>query len=127
MKGHFEGQNVDLAEDFVATYELDPSEGDNLQLLTYRNPDPVQPPPTETAPARRASNPGFFEAQALIGLGKNRPSFSASLPQRYTEDGDRTIRYVPVYAVGKAGAQLSGSRNLAAYVEAPGSFQPRPF
>ena len=79
VKGHFEGQNVDLAEDFVATYELDPSEGDNLQLLTYRNPQPVQPPPTETAPARHVSNPGFFEAQALIGLGTNAAS-TASLP-----------------------------------------------
>jgi Ca-activated chloride channel family protein len=78
VRGHFEGQNVDLAEDFVTTYELDPSEGDKLQLLTYRNPDPVQPSPTETAPAHRVSNPGFFEAQALLGLGPNATSIGAS-------------------------------------------------
>jgi Ca-activated chloride channel homolog len=78
VKGHFEGQNVDLAEDFVATYELDPSEGDNLQLLTYRNPDSVQPSPTETTPTRRANNPGFFEAQALLGFGAIATSASPS-------------------------------------------------
>jgi Ca-activated chloride channel family protein len=69
VRGHFEGQDVSLAEDFAATYELDAGASDTLQLLTYRNPSSGQPAPTETAPIRSASEPGFFEAEALLGVG----------------------------------------------------------
>src|SRR5207302_2696441 len=65
VRGHFDGENVNLAEDFVATYDLDPAASDSLQLLTYRNPVSGQPSPTETAPVRSKNEPGFFEAQAL--------------------------------------------------------------
>jgi len=69
VQGHFEGQNVNLGEDFVATYDLDPAASDTLQLLTYRNPISGQPSPTETAPVRSTNEPGFFEAEALLGFG----------------------------------------------------------
>ena len=69
VQAHFEGQNVNLGEDFVATYDLDPAAADTLQLLTYRNPVGGQPSPTETAPVRSANEPGFFEAEALLGFG----------------------------------------------------------
>jgi len=69
VQGHFEGQNINLGEDFVATYDLDPAASDTLQLLTYRNPVSGQPSPTETAPVRSTNEPGFFEAEALLGLG----------------------------------------------------------
>jgi Ca-activated chloride channel homolog len=74
VQGHFEGQGIDLGEDFVATYDLDPAASDTLQLLTYRNPVSGQPSPTETAPVRSTNEPGFFEAEALLGFG------SASVP-----------------------------------------------
>jgi Ca-activated chloride channel family protein len=74
VQGHFEGQNVNLGEDFVATYDLDPAAGDTLQLLTYRNPVSGQPSPTEMAPVRSTNEPGFFEAQALLGFGANPPA-----------------------------------------------------
>jgi len=67
--GHFEGENVNLGEDFVATYELDPAASDSVQLLTYRNRVSGQPSPTETAPVRSTNEPGFFEAEALLGYG----------------------------------------------------------
>jgi Ca-activated chloride channel family protein len=80
VQGHFEGQNVNLGEDFVATYDLDPAASDTLQLLTYRNPVSAQPSPTETAPVRSTSEPGFFEAEALLGLGSaSAPSSGAPL------------------------------------------------
>src|SRR5579863_9749445 len=69
VQGHFEGQNINLAEDFVATYDLDPAASDTLQLLTYRNPVSGQPSPTETSPIRSTNEPGFFEAEALLGFG----------------------------------------------------------
>lgn len=69
VQGHFEGQNVNLAEDFVATYDLDPAASDTLRVLTYRNPISAQPSPTETAPVRSTNEPGFFEAEALLGFG----------------------------------------------------------
>jgi len=71
VKGHFEGENVNLAEDFVVMYSLDPVGADSLQVLTYRNPVSGQPSPTETAPVRSRNEPGFFEAEALLGYGKN--------------------------------------------------------
>jgi Ca-activated chloride channel family protein len=69
VQGHFEGENVNLGEDFVITYDLDPAASDTLQILTYRNPVSGQPSPTETAPIRSTNEPGFFEAEALLGLG----------------------------------------------------------
>jgi len=69
VQGHFEGENINLGEDFVATYDLDPAASDTLQLLTYRNPISGQPSPTEMAPIRSANEPGFFEAEALTGFG----------------------------------------------------------
>lgn len=71
VKGHFEGENINLAEDFAVTYSLDPSAADTLQVLTYRNPVSGQPSPTETAPVRSTNEPGFFEAEALLGYGKS--------------------------------------------------------
>ena len=71
VRGHFEGQNVNLTEDFVATYEMDRSGSDTLQVLTHRNPVSGQPSATETAPVRSTNEPGFFAAEALLGTGKN--------------------------------------------------------
>jgi Ca-activated chloride channel homolog len=71
VRGHFESENVNLGEDFVATYDLDPAASDTLQLLTYRNPVSGQPSPTEMAPVRSANEPGFFEAEALTGFGSS--------------------------------------------------------
>jgi Ca-activated chloride channel family protein len=70
VTGHFEGQNVNLTEDFVATYDLDRAGSDAVQVLTYRNPVAGQPSPTETSAIRSTSEPGFFEAEALLGYGK---------------------------------------------------------
>ncbi|MGA9814137.1 MAG: VIT and VWA domain-containing protein [Terriglobales bacterium] len=70
VRGHFEGANVNLSEDFVATYGLDAAGAETLQVLTHRNPLSGQPAPTETAPVRGQSEPGFFEAEALVGYGK---------------------------------------------------------
>ena len=70
VTGSFEGENVNLGEDFVVTYELDPAAADTLQVLTYRNPVSAQPSPIETAPVRTTNEPGFFEAEALFGYGK---------------------------------------------------------
>ena len=81
VAGDFEGSNIDLAEDFVATYDLDPSDSDQLQILTYRNPVSEQPSPTETAPLRSTNQPGFFEAEALLGQGGGQtPAASSASP-----------------------------------------------
>src|SRR5271166_4456972 len=66
---HFQGQNINLGEDFVATYDLDAAASDTLQVLTYRNPISGPPSPTETSPVRSTNEPGFFEAEALLGFG----------------------------------------------------------
>ncbi|HEY1676404.1 MAG TPA: VIT and VWA domain-containing protein [Candidatus Sulfotelmatobacter sp.] len=80
VRGHFEGQDVNLGEDFVATYDLDPADSDTLQLLAYRNPVSGQPSPAEVSPERSTNEPGFFEAQALLGLGKSGSSGENDAP-----------------------------------------------
>ncbi len=78
IKGHFEGQNVNLTEDFVATYDLDHAGSDTLQVITHRNPISGQPSPTETAPIRSNNEPGFFAAEALLGTGQSATAASGS-------------------------------------------------
>jgi len=53
----------------VVTYDLDAAASDTLQLLTYRNPISGQPSPAEMSPIRSTNEPGFFEAEALLGFG----------------------------------------------------------
>ena len=69
IRGSFEGENTNLAEDFVATFDLDSSGKDSMAVITDRNPESGQPAPTEKAPARSTNEPGFFAAEALLGKG----------------------------------------------------------
>jgi Ca-activated chloride channel family protein len=78
VRGHFEGNNVNFAEDFVTKYGLDTAGSDTLKILTYRNPDSGQPSPTETAPVRRTNEPGFFAVEALLGTGRPAAAVPAS-------------------------------------------------
>ena len=70
VRGHFQGQNVNLTEDFVAAYEMDRTASDTLEVLVHRNPLSGQPAPTETAPVRSTNEPGFFAVEALLGRGQ---------------------------------------------------------
>jgi Ca-activated chloride channel family protein len=88
IRGHFEGDNVNLSEDFVVTYDLDSSGADNLNVLTYRNPVSGQPAPTEMAPIRSTNEPGFFEAEALLGYGK---SSAPSTPGNTASGAPKTL------------------------------------
>ena len=81
VKGHFEGQNVNLSEDFVTTYEMDRAGSDTLQVLAYRNPVSGQPSPTETAPVRSTNEPGFFAVEALLGNGPKSGAAGAAAAQ----------------------------------------------
>jgi Ca-activated chloride channel family protein len=69
VKGSFEGTRVALAEDFAVKYDLDGKHADSLDVITYRQPESGQPDPTEMSPVRSHNEPGFFEAQALLGMG----------------------------------------------------------
>lgn len=71
VRGTLEGENVNLTEDFVATFNLDNGGSDTLAVITHRNPVSEQPSPTETAPVRSTSEPGFFAVDALLGFGPN--------------------------------------------------------
>jgi Ca-activated chloride channel homolog len=69
LEASFEGRNINLAEDFAVQYQLDSKQADTLDVITYRNPESGQPDAAEKSPARRHDEPGFFEAQSLIGTG----------------------------------------------------------
>lgn len=67
VSGTFTGQNVTFSEDFTVEYALDPAKTDTLEVLTYRNPRPAAPSPTDTAPRpTNVEEPGFFQAAALL-------------------------------------------------------------
>jgi Ca-activated chloride channel family protein len=66
VSGSFTGRNVTLSEDFSVEYSLDPGKADTLEVVTYRNPEPGAPNPTDLAPRPRAVEPGFFQASALV-------------------------------------------------------------
>jgi Ca-activated chloride channel homolog len=71
VRGTFEGENINITEDFVATYDLDKTANDSLAVITHRNPVSGQPSPTEMAPVRSTNEPGFFAAEALLGPGQS--------------------------------------------------------
>ena len=66
IRGTFSARNVAFTEDFGVEYSLDSAKTDTLALLTYRNPTPAAPNPTDVAPRTRGAEPGFFQASALI-------------------------------------------------------------
>jgi Ca-activated chloride channel homolog len=66
ISGSYSGSNVSFTEDFAVEYTLDPAKADTLEVLTYRNPDPGAPSAAERAPRPRGTEPGFFQASALV-------------------------------------------------------------
>lgn len=66
--GNFEATNISLDEDFSATWHLIPQSADNLDVITFRNPNvPLPDAGTSlTANLAKAPEPGFFEAQLLV-------------------------------------------------------------
>jgi Ca-activated chloride channel homolog len=76
VKGTFEGRHVLLGEDFSITYQLDPAGTDKARVLTYRQPEPEQPSPTEMSPVRNGPEPGFFETEALLGFANGASPFA---------------------------------------------------
>jgi Ca-activated chloride channel family protein len=89
VRGHFEGQNINLTEDFVATYALDRAAGDTLQVITHRNPVSGQPSPTEIAPVRSTNEPGFFAAEALLGTGQG--NTGTAVTAAHASESPRTL------------------------------------
>jgi len=79
IRGYFEGENINLTEDFVATFDLDKSGNDTMAVITHRNPISGQPSPTEKAPVRSANEPGFFAAEALLGQGAGKDGPASEL------------------------------------------------
>jgi Ca-activated chloride channel family protein len=99
VRGSIEATNVDLAEDFAATWGLS-EPGNAVEVIAYRNPNapasmpsidvPVEPAPSagkkkdkrNRANARPAAEPGYFEATAELNV----PGAPGSV-----EQGPRTI------------------------------------
>jgi Ca-activated chloride channel family protein len=69
VRAEFDGSNVELKEDFAVRYTLDASQADTLRVITER----------ETA-----TGPGFFQAQALLGIPANAAGSQARTPRPRT-------------------------------------------
>ena len=65
--GDYDGANVNLSEDLAATWNIEPASANQLDILTYRNPNGDQPAPDEMSPLGNHHEPGFFQASAVIG------------------------------------------------------------
>lgn len=70
VRGSFEGSDVNFTEDLAASWKVDASHANELNVLAYRNPRPAEPQPDETAPVKAGPEPGFFEASVLVGEGR---------------------------------------------------------
>ena len=69
VEGNFEAGDLSLDEDFSATWKLSPEAADKLEIITHRDPT-VPLPDAGAKPGEqldRAQEPGFFEAQLLLG------------------------------------------------------------
>ncbi len=92
VKGSFEGANVTLAEDFAVKYDLDAKHADTVDVITYRQPESGQPDAVEMSPTRSHNEPGFFEVQALLGMGPNNPAQAeAGRGTRGTQGSAKTV------------------------------------
>lgn len=81
VRAGFEGRNVNLTEDFAMKYAFDGSRGAALEVLTYRNPEPSAPSPTDAAPAPVRQEPGFFQASMLLASGPVQGSATNGAPR----------------------------------------------
>jgi Ca-activated chloride channel family protein len=69
--GSFEATDLSLDEDFVARWKIDAAEADTLDVIAYRSQHTALPQPDEKTPvAAKTPEPGFFEADVLVGEGK---------------------------------------------------------
>ena len=91
LKADFSGERVGLTEDFAIKYTLDPAKKDTLAILAYRD---------------SASEPGFFEASALIGD-------TAAQMSGAPADDRGALRHLSIDAMGEVGAELYGAREIA--------------
>jgi len=91
VKAHFEAENVNLAEDFVATFEQDRAGSDTAQVLAYRKAEGNQPSPTEMAPVKKTDEPGFFEVEALLGSGSGNAETAAQGTAASTSAPAKTV------------------------------------
>jgi Ca-activated chloride channel family protein len=70
IAGSYAGDHVSLDEDFAAAWLLDAAQADTLDVIAYRNPKTALPSPDEIAPEKSAApEPGFFQAELLVGDG----------------------------------------------------------
>jgi Ca-activated chloride channel homolog len=80
VTGSFSGENVAFTEDLTVRYTLDSAKADSLQVITHRDPTSGTPSPDEMAPVRSTNEPGFFEAEALLGIGSQVAPASSNAP-----------------------------------------------
>ncbi|MDQ2842906.1 MAG: VWA domain-containing protein [Acidobacteriota bacterium] len=73
VEGTFRASRLSLDEDFQATWTLSQAFADKLEIITHRDPHTPLPTAGEPVAGRRsnAPEPGFFEAQLLVGASKN--------------------------------------------------------
>lgn len=81
IEGDFDGANVSLKEDLAASWKVDAAGANRLNVITYRNPKAAQPAPDEIAPEKNATQPGFFEASALIAPEATKMATAARTPR----------------------------------------------
>src|SRR3954468_23012686 len=80
VSASFTGENVAFTEDLTVRYALDAAKTDSLQVITHRDPNSGTPSPDEMAPVRSTNEPGFFEAEALLGMGSHAAAAEADGP-----------------------------------------------
>ncbi len=94
-EGTFEANDLSLDEDFQADWKLSSEAADRLEVMTYRNPA-VPLPAAGTGPSERprqapAPEPGFFEAQLLVGEPRVQKPAIAAAPHSFVVLFDNSL------------------------------------
>jgi Ca-activated chloride channel family protein len=76
VKAEFFGDHVELKEDFAVRYALDPAGADTLRVIAERE---------------NASEPGFFQAQALLRIPTAPAGSAQHAPEHVPEGAPRTL------------------------------------
>ncbi|HEX8925568.1 MAG TPA: VWA domain-containing protein, partial [Terriglobales bacterium] len=132
VKASFEGEHVALTEDFGIQYALDAAGADKLSILTHRDPDSGQPDAAAGFPERSHNEPGFFEAQLLLGTGRSQNTAAAPQTVIILFDNSLSMQWDKLERSYAAMEQLlrslrpADSFNLLLFNNSVAAFQPAP-
>jgi len=112
VRATFEGENVNLTEDFVAAFDYRTNqEVTPLAVIHAQKSASAQASPTETAPVQSTNEPGFFAGSPVRSRSEQTNAAKEKPPQAEPQTKNRAdfCSNIAFDARGKARTELSGA------------------